>query len=385
MLGLPELSQIGDIDWRTLMSAVPDSVIISDNDGLIIYANPAIEHDFGYKPEQLLGKAVEILIRDIQDRHRIHRAGFHAAPRRRSMGYGGDLRAVRADGSEFPVKISLGFTSTPDGNLVIAIVQDLTILREREKSIESLTKRMVRDAKLKEVNKELEAFSFSVSHDLRSPLRVVDGFSQILLEDYAPKLDAYGKDCLDRIRGAAQRMGQLIDDLLKLSRITRSELNERQVDLSAMAHEITDALMEFEPERHVEFVIKEDMIALGDAALLRIALENLLNNAWKFSAGRAPARIEIGQRDSDNVKIFYVKDNGAGFDMAYASNLFGAFQRLHNAKDFPGTGIGLATVQRVINRHSGRVWAEAEPDKGATIYFTLFQETEHESKYDFAS
>lgn len=384
MIGLSELAHTHEVDWRVLMGAVPDAVIVSNGAGKIVYVNTAVERYFGYKPEHLLGQPVEILVPPQHHKqHKAHRAEYHAAPRRRSMGYGSDLRAVRADGTEFPVKISLGFATGDDGNLVIAIVQDLSEIRSRDKSIESLNERMARNAKLKEANKELEAFSFSVSHDLRSPLRVVDGFSQVLLEDYAPYLDAYGKSCLTRIRTAAQRMGQLIDDLLKLSRITRSELNAAQVDLSAMAREIARLLKESTPEREAEFVIDADMTALGDASLLRIALENLLNNAWKFSAGRTPARIEVGQHESDSGKVYYVADNGAGFDMAYSEKLFGAFQRLHNAKEFPGTGIGLATVQRIVSRHSGRVWAEAEPGKGATIYFTLFQEAANEAKYDF--
>jgi PAS domain S-box-containing protein len=385
MIGLSELAHADEVNWRNLMGAVPDAVIISNSDGRIVFVNAAVERYFGYKPEHLLGRAVEILVpRQHHPQHTEHRAEYHAAPRRRSMGYGSDLRAVRSDGTEFPVKISLGFTPIKDGNLVIAIVQDLSDIRNRDKSIESLNERMARNAKLSEVNKELEAFSFSVSHDLRSPLRVVDGFSQVLLEDYAQHLDAYGKSCLTRIRSAAQRMGQLIDDLLKLSRITRSELNAAQVDLSAIAREIARGLQEGASERAVDFIIDDDMTVLGDASLLRIALENLMNNAFKFSAGRTPARIEIGQREKNGEKVFHVTDNGAGFDMAYSEKLFGAFQRLHNAKEFPGTGVGLATVQRIISRHRGQVWAEAALDKGATIYFTLFHEAKNEKEYDLA-
>lgn len=383
MIGIATESDAANVDWRILMGAVPDAVIVSDPKGQIIYVNAAVTRFFGYQPADLLGQPVEILVPPaIHGQHKSHRADYHKEPRRRSMGLGSDLRAVRADGSEFPVAISLGFTPAPNGNLVIAIVQDLSDLRERDRSIETLKQRMARDAKLEEVNKELEAFSFSVSHDLRAPLRVVDGFSQVLKEDYADKLDGYGRDCIDRIRGAAQRMGQLIDDLLNLSRITRSDMIATDVDLSAMAREIVDTMTTANPEQHVELAIGDGMIAHGDARLLKIALENLLNNAWKFSAGQSPARIEIGRSENNGSDIFFVRDNGAGFDMAYADKLFGAFQRMHNAHTFPGTGIGLATVQRIINRHSGRVWATAEINKGATFYFTLFQEAGNGLEHD---
>lgn len=385
MIGIESLTDTGSVDWRTLMGAVPDAVIVSDATGRIVYVNSAITRFFGYQPEDLLGKPVECLVpRQMHERHRSHRAAYHKEPRRRFMGFGKDLRAVRADGSEFPVAISLGFTPSSQGNLVIAIVQDLSDLRERDRSIETLTERMMRDAKLEEVNKELEAFSSSVSHDLRAPLRVVDGFSQILMEDYGPKLDDYGKSCVERIRAAAQRMGHLIDDLLHLSRITRSDLIAADVDISATATEIAAGLTALSPERNVEFIITEGLHTHGDARLLRIALENLLNNAWKFSAGRTPARIEVGRTMQGGGETFFVKDNGAGFDMAFAGKLFGAFQRLHNAKEFSGTGIGLATVQRIINRHSGKVWAEAEVDKGAAFYFTLLPEMNDGIKHNLA-
>jgi light-regulated signal transduction histidine kinase (bacteriophytochrome) len=220
-------------------------------------------------------------------------------------------------------------------------------------------------------NKELEAFSYSVSHDLRAPLRAIDGFSRILLEDYSNKLDADGKDSLSRIRAASQRMGQLIDDLLQLSRHTRSKMHCEAVNLSALGRALTDELQKTEPARRVEFVIEPDMIANADAGLMRIALENLLDNAWKFTGNQAVPRIEFGQTQRNGEPVFFVRDNGAGFDMAYAGKLFGAFQRLHRPADFPGTGIGLATVQRIIHRHGGRVWAESQVGHGATFYFSL--------------
>ena len=220
-------------------------------------------------------------------------------------------------------------------------------------------------------NKELESFSYSVSHDLRAPLRAMDGFSQALLEDYTDKLDAQGKDYLNRVRAASQRMARLIDDMLKLSRVTRSEMRNERVDLSGLAREVAGSLKEGQPGRDVDFVIQDGLTATGDPRLLRQALENLLGNAWKFTARRERAKIEFGTAEREGRKVYFVRDDGAGFDMTYAGKLFGPFQRLHSDADFPGTGIGLATVQRIVHRHGGKVWAEGEPDKGATVYFTL--------------
>jgi signal transduction histidine kinase len=224
---------------------------------------------------------------------------------------------------------------------------------------------------LEESNKELEAFSYSVSHDLRSPLRGIDGFSQALLEDYADKLDEDGKDYLQRVRAGSQRMAQLIDDLLNLSRVTRSEMKHEQVDLSRISKDIAGGLGKSDPERNVEFVISEGLTARGDERLMRAAMENLFSNAWKFTSIHPQGRIEFGVSQHDGQPVYFIKDDGAGFDMTYVEKLFGPFQRLHSQRDFPGTGIGLATVQRIIHRHGGRVWIEGEVEKGATVYFTL--------------
>jgi PAS domain S-box-containing protein len=223
-------------------------------------------------------------------------------------------------------------------------------------------------------NKELESFAYSVSHDLRAPLRSIDGFSRILLEDYATKLDEDGRDSLNRIRAATQRMAQLIDDLLNLSRVTRAEMQRERVDLSALAREVAAALRQQEPHRTVEFLAAGGVVVEGDPHLLRVALENLLGNAWKFTGRREGARIEFGTVEQDGQISYFVRDNGAGFDAAYVGKLFGAFQRLHSSTEFPGTGIGLATVQRIVHRHGGRVWADGAVDKGATFYFNLGSE-----------
>ncbi|MBE8999538.1 hypothetical protein G1O98_07310 [Nostoc sp. UIC10630] len=228
-----------------------------------------------------------------------------------------------------------------------------------------------RTAQLEATNKEMEAFSYSVSHDLRAPLRSIDGFSQALLEDYADKLDTLGQNYLQRVRAATQRMAQLIDDLLNLSRLTRSEMRSEKVDLSALVEAIATELHKTQPERQVEFAIAPGLVTNGDAHLLRIVLENLLGNAWKFTGKHQKARIEFGLLQQDDTHVYFVRDDGTGFDMAYVEKLFGAFQRLHAMTEFEGTGIGLATVQRIVHRHGGRVWAESAVEQGATFYFTL--------------
>ena len=220
-------------------------------------------------------------------------------------------------------------------------------------------------------NKELESFSYSVSHDLRAPLRGIDGFSQALLEDYSDKLDTAGKNYLGRIRAGTQRMGLLIDDMLKLSRVNRAELKRGSVDLSKMVSEIILMVRQNNPARDVKFIIQKDIVVDGDRHLLEIALTNLIDNAWKFTGKTKNASIEFGTERTDGKPVIFIRDNGVGFDMTYVDKLFGVFQRLHNADEFVGTGIGLATVKRIIIRHGGEVWAEGEIEKGATFFFTL--------------
>src|SRR5579864_5984670 len=221
-------------------------------------------------------------------------------------------------------------------------------------------------------NRELEAFSYSVAHDLRAPLRSIDGFSLALLEDCADALDATGKQHLQFVREAAQDMAALIDGLLSLSRVTRSELRREVVDLAEIARSVFAQLRRASPDRAVETVVADDLAAEGDARLLRGLLENLLGNAWKFTRRRAMARIEVGVVRESGERVYFVRDDGAGFDMTYADKLFGAFQRLHSPTEFEGTGIGLATVQRIVHRHGGRIWAESAVDRGATFSFTLW-------------
>jgi DNA-binding response OmpR family regulator len=224
---------------------------------------------------------------------------------------------------------------------------------------------------LEAANAELDSFSYSVAHDLRSPLRSIDGFSLALMEDCADKLDDQGREYLGHIRESAQQMALLIDDMLALSRVTRSSLKLEQVDLSELARRVAAGLRRSQPERDVEFAIEEGLVVVADANLLTAVLENLIGNAWKYSSKRAGARIEVGGTRHNGVPAYFVRDNGAGFDMAYASKLFGVFQRLHTAREFEGTGIGLATVQRIIRRHGGQVWATGKVNEGATFTFTL--------------
>jgi PAS domain S-box-containing protein len=245
------------------------------------------------------------------------------------------------------------------------ISRDITYRKQAEESLQKAK------MELEAANKELEAFSYSVAHDLRAPLRSVDGFSQALLEDYGELLPTEGRHFLERIRGSAQHMAALIDDLLNLSRVTRVQIKSVPVDLGKLAGGIAAELRRAHPEREVRYKIAPNLKAFGDPHLLQVVLENLLNNAWKFTSKQEQPEIEFGLKQENGETIYFIRDNGAGFDMTYAGKLFGAFQRLHAMTEFPGTGIGLATVQRVIHRHGGRVWAEGVVNQGATFFFTL--------------
>lgn len=253
-----------------------------------------------------------------------------------------------------------------EGGLLYAAARDITVERRLQEELRERIQDVTR------ANRELEAFSYSVSHDLRAPLRGIDGFSQAILEDYGDRLDATGKDYLQRIRRGVLKMAELTDALLGLARVTRAELRREPVDLSALAGKTIERLRQGDPGRIVDVAIEDGLVAEGDPRLLGTCLENLLGNAWKFTARRPDARIELASDGTrDGRRVFFVRDNGAGFDPRYKDKLFGAFQRLHGQADFPGTGVGLATVQRVIHRHGGEVWADGAVDGGATFSFSL--------------
>jgi signal transduction histidine kinase len=296
-------------------------------------------------------------------------------------GYGWGVMAEQPTRTAFAARnrelrhlgLAYGLVALASGTFAYWILRTLTERRRAAYQISALNADLQRwGAELEEANKELDAFSYTVSHDLRTPLSSIDGFSQALLEDYAATLDVRGQDYLQRICKATQRMADLIDALLDLSHVTRAELVWEAVDVSALARAIATDLQRCEPTRQAEFVIADGLVAHGDARLLRVVLENLFSNAWKFTAKQPRARIEFGSLPQhDGSLVFFVRDNGVGFDMAYADQLFRAFQRLHRRTEYPGTGVGLATVQRIIQRHEGRIWAEGAVGQGAAFYFTL--------------
>ncbi|HEY3145989.1 MAG TPA: PAS domain S-box protein, partial [Dongiaceae bacterium] len=359
--------------FRDLLESAPDAVLITDAHGTIQLVNAQTELLFGYPREELVGQKIEMLVPErYRGKHIGHREGYVGEARTRPMGAGLELYGLRKDGSQFPVSIGLSPTRTDRGLTVFCDVRDITDQRAIETEIQNLNRRLEQDnTELVAVNKELEAFSYSVSHDLRAPLRAIDGFSQALIEDAGPLLNGEHRSHLDRVRQAAQRMGVLIDDLIKLARVSRADMKIDEVDVTATARQIVIGLQDSEPARQAEFVIAPNLKAKGDPRLLQVALENLLSNSWKFTAPRSLARIEVGKVNMDGQTTYFVRDNGVGFDMSYASKMFGAFQRFHDAREFAGTGIGLATVQRIIHKHGGRIWGRSQPGDGATFFFTL--------------
>jgi len=359
--------------FRDLLESAPDAILITGDQGQIQLVNAQAELLFGYRREELIGQKIEMLIPErYRGSHVGHRTGYVGAAQTRPMGAGLELYGLRKDGSEFPVSIGLSPTRGDHGLTVFCDVRDITDQRANETKIQDLNQRLQLDnAELAAVNKELEAFSYSVSHDLRAPLRAIDGFSQALIEDAGPLLNNEHHSHLNRVRQAAQRMGLLIDDLIKLARVTRADVKIDDVDLTAIAQQIATGLQDSAPGRQAEFVVAPNLQTKGDPRLLQVALDNLLNNSWKFTAPRSPARIEFGRLAVDGKPAFFVRDNGVGFDMSYAGKMFGAFQRFHDAREFAGTGIGLATVQRIIHKHGGRIWAESQPGNGATFFFIL--------------
>ena len=358
---------------RSLIEASLDPLVTIDDQGKITDVNAATEKVTGRSRSELIGTDFTDYFTEPQRA----RAGYQQVFREGSVqDYALEIR--HRDGHHTPVLYNASVYRDAAGKVigVFAAARDITERRRVEEELrrlnDELEQRVVaRTAELAASNKELEAFAYSVSHDLRAPLRGIDGFAQALLEDYSEKLDPEGKGHLQRVRAASQRMGQLIDGILSLSRTTRSEMRRAAVNLSSLAQSIAGDLQKTEPNRVANFVIAPGLLVNADAGLLRILLENLLGNAWKFTSKHPIARIEVGVMQQDGENVYLVRDDGAGFDMAHAANLFGAFRRLHALTEFEGTGIGLATVQRIVHRHGGRVWAEGQVEKGATFYFTM--------------
>lgn len=337
--------------FRSLLDAAPDAMLITKEDGEIVLANSRTDGMFGYTRAGILGHNIRKLIPDWK---LITQSDAHT------------LMAVRHDGSRFPSEISSSPLLTEEGLLVTSAVRDISERKRAEQRIEERTRQLAA------LNRELEAFSYSVSHDLRAPLRSIEGFAKILLRDYTGKqLDNTASEHLQRMRAAAGRMGQLIEDLLELSRVSRAELSLDLVDLSRIATDTIQDLRNRDPDRHVEVAIDPGMIAKGDPRLLSVVLNNLLGNAWKFTSKSPMAFIEFRKEEIDGRETFCIRDDGAGFDSAFADKLFAPFQRLHRVSEFEGTGVGLAIVQRVIQRHNGRIWADSEIGRGATFRFTL--------------
>jgi PAS domain S-box-containing protein len=338
-----------------------DLLCIAGLDGYFRQLNPSWERTLGYTNEELKSRPFLEFV------HPEDRETTLAAKRKLAAGelVRFEIRCLAKDGS--CRWLLWNAAPHPEEQLIYAVAHDVTERKQAE-------------AALVAANQELEAFSYSVSHDLRAPLRAVDGFGQALEEDCAERLDETGRRHLERIRSAARHMGQLIDALLRLSRVARMELRRSAVDLSRLARVVARDLEERDSGRKVEFAIGGNVRATGDANLLRVVLENLLGNAWKFTGKREDPRIEFGVETGGGGPVYSVRDNGAGFDMQHAGKLFSPFQRLHAASEFPGTGIGLATVQRVVHRHGGRVWAESAAGQGTTIRFTLGGEGQDEKQ-----
>lgn len=366
-------------ELRAQLAAIVDSsddAIISKNlDGTVRSWNRGAERVFGYTADEIIGKQLDLLLpRGPSGEKEKEDAAVVKRPNGEQHSETFEAIRRRKNGEEIHVSITVSPIYDSRGHIIGAshFARDVT---ERKQAEEALARaKEATDA----ANRELEAFSYSVAHDLRAPLRGIDGFSLALLEDYSSKLDEEGRRYLQRVRGSAQHMAELIDSLLALARITRSELQTQNVDLTSLARATADRIKATMPERDVDFVIQNGLSEFGDSRLLAIVFENLLGNSWKFTREKKNARIEFGQFQEFNGHrlVYFVRDNGAGFDMAYASKLFGVFQRLHTAAEFEGTGIGLATVQRIIRRHGGQIWAEGKIGSGATFYFTLNEKDE---------
>ena len=379
----PSSSSEREREYAEIFQNNPMPMWVFDLESLAILAvNEAAVAHYGYSEAEFLS----MTIKDIRSGESAAELERYLTLSRSALNRAGTWRHRKNDGSFIDVEIVSHEIAWRGHKARLVSSNDITERLKAEAQILELNanlENLVRERtqQLETVNRELEAFSYSVSHDLRAPLRVIDGFSQALVEDYGKLLEGNGGRYLSRIRATTQRMGLLIDDLLALARISRRNVRREPVDISAMAVAVVKELHERDPGREVAIQIQPGLQAAADRGLVKIALDNLLGNAWKFTSKTAAARIEVGVERAvqlGDADVFYVRDNGAGFEMQYANKLFGAFQRLHAESDFTGTGIGLATVQRIVTLHHGRIWAEGEPQSGAVFRFTLEQGSSHE-------
>ncbi len=352
--------------YEGLFEFAPDALVVINRAGRIVQVNQQAERLFGFTREELLQADHEILVPErYQEKHLGQRREYISAPHIRQMGSGLELYGRKKDGSEFPVDIALGPLQTNVDTVMLAVVRDFT---ERKKAEDDLKQAL---ADLQRANKELESFSYSISHDLREPLRAINGFSRMLLKDLDDRDDEALRRKIDVIQSKAKQMNQLIDNVLTFSRLGRRALTMTILDLEELAAAAWNELQVHQPQRNVVISIAKLTNCHGDYNMIRQVLANLLSNALKFTKDRETANIEVGGYEKTDECVYYVKDNGVGFDMRFADKLFKIFQRLHSADEFEGTGVGLSFIKRIIERHGGRVWAEGKVNEGATFYFTL--------------